>query len=114
MPINQQWDRGIRNTIESNLKEPVTIDIEYLDFQRLNSRDYREKWLELLRLKYGGLKPDVVIPVHNPTAEFFIENRQSLFSDAAVVFCSIREAARPLATNFQMTGVLYRLDFQGR
>ena len=48
MPINQQWDRGIRNTIESNLREPVTIDIEYLDFQRLNSRDYREKWLESL------------------------------------------------------------------
>ena len=113
MPINQQWDRGIRNTIESNLREPVTIDIEYLDFQRLNSRDYREKWLDLLRLKYGELKPDVVIPVHDPTAEFFIENHRSLFPDAAVVFCSISERMRDrLPLTSKMTGVLYRVDFR--
>ncbi|MCY2996037.1 MAG: hypothetical protein NTY19_50540 [Planctomycetota bacterium] len=113
MPINFEWDRGIRESLESDLGEPVTIDIEYLDFLRLNNRDYREKWLDLLRLKYGELKPDVVISVHDPTAEFLIENHRSLFPDAAVVFCSISERMRdrlPLAP--QMTGVLYRLDFR--
>ena len=64
MPINFEWDRGIRESIESDLGEPVTIDIEYLDFLQLKNRDYREKWLELLRLKYGKLKPDMAIPVH--------------------------------------------------
>ena len=113
MPINIEWDRGIRETITSSLGEPVTIDIEYLDFQRLNSRDYRAKWLELVRLKYNELKPDVVIPVHNPTAEFFIENHQSLFPDAAVVFCSISETVRDrLPSTSRMTGVLYRVDFR--
>ena len=113
MPINIEWDRGIRETITSSLGEPVTIDIEYLDFQRLNSRDYRAKWLELVRLKYDELKPDVVIPVHNPTAEFFIENHQSLFPDAAVVFCSISETMRDrLPSTSRMTGVLYRVDFR--
>jgi len=32
MPINFEWDRGIREAIESGPGEPVTIDIEYLDF----------------------------------------------------------------------------------
>ena len=113
MPINFEWDRGIREAIESGPEEPVTIDIEYLDFLRLNNRDYREKWLDLLRLKYGELKPDVVIPVHDPTAAFLIENHRSLFPDAAVVFCSISERMRDrLPLTPHMTGVLYRLEFR--
>jgi two-component system, NarL family, sensor kinase len=113
MPINAEWDRGIRGAIESAPEDPVTIDIEYLDFLRLNNRDYREQWLDLLRSKYGEVKPDVVIPVHDLTAEFLIENHRRLFPDAAVVFCSISEKTRDrLPLTSQMTGVVYRLDFQ--
>jgi signal transduction histidine kinase/ABC-type uncharacterized transport system substrate-binding protein len=113
IPANQQWDRGIRRAIASNLAQPVTVDTEYLDFQRLNNRDYRNKWLALLRLKYGESRPDVVIPVHNAAAEAFAENHQALFPDAAVVFCSISEQVRDrLPLTAKMTGVLYRVDFR--
>ena len=36
-PINLDWDRGIRMGLESNLHEPVDIDVEFLEVDQLRS-----------------------------------------------------------------------------
>ncbi len=114
LPINLQWDRGIRAGIEANFREPVAIDVEYLDFERLRPREYRDSWVALLRRKYADDMPDVVIPVNNAAAECVAVHYPDLFPNATVVFCSVNEQ---VITGFRMTsrmtGVSYRLDFLG-
>ena len=109
LPTNQQWERGIREGIEANLGEPVAIDSEYLDFHRVEKNEHRQALLDLVLAKYQPIKPDVVIPVSDAIAGFFV--RQNPFPDAAVVFCSILERTRDqLPLSPKMTGVLYRFD----
>lgn len=109
LPINQQWERGIREGLEAHLGKPVAIDSEYLDFHRLERAEERQALLELVLAKYQPLKPDVVIPVSDAVAGLFV--RQNPFPEAAVVFCSILEKTRDqLPLSRRMTGVLYRFD----
>ena len=56
MPINLDWDRGIRLGLEANLHEPVDIDVEFLDVEQLPNREGRDKWVELLRMKYADCR----------------------------------------------------------
>ena len=114
LPINLQWDRGIRTGIEENLREPVAIDVEYLDFERLKQDEYRDSWVALLRQKYADCVPDVVIPVNDVAAVCIAERYPDLFPQAAVVFCSVSEQVLSrLPVTSRMTGVAYRLDYQG-
>lgn len=109
LPINQQWERGIREGIEAHLGKTVAIDSEYLDFHRLEKGEERQALLDLVLAKYQPIQPDVVIPVSDAIAGFFV--RQNPFPDAAVVFCSILEKTRDrLPRSPKMTGVLYRFD----
>jgi signal transduction histidine kinase/ABC-type uncharacterized transport system substrate-binding protein len=113
-PINQQWDRGIRTSLQANFPEPLTIDVEYIDSYRLGGVEIREKWFELLRLKYREAPPDLVIPVFDTAALQFLQHRQNTFSKAAVVVCSINERNVPkLDLGPEVTGVHYRIDYRG-
>jgi signal transduction histidine kinase len=114
MPINLQWDRGIRQGIKRHLDDLVNIDIEYLDFERLQKREHRDNWVELLRLKYADSAPDVVIPVNDAASECVAADYPDLFPRAGVVFCSIsQQTLARVPVTPRMTGVVYRLDFQG-
>lgn len=112
MPINLQWDRGIRSALEENYHQPLVIDVEYLDAERLEDSKLQDLWIDLIRGKYQDSEPDLVIPVHDLSTSLFVRNYQRLFPNAAVVICSIDhrlKARLPLTS--QMTGLLYRLDY---
>ena len=81
LPITQQWDKGIRSSLQAELKQPVTIDVEYVDSDRLGGKEAIEKWFELLLLKYTATPPDLIIPVFDPTAVAFANHAQILFPD---------------------------------
>ncbi|MGE3778661.1 MAG: GAF domain-containing protein, partial [Pirellulaceae bacterium] len=109
LPINAQWERGIRKGIKSRIGTQVTIDSEYLDFHRLGNDEEQRALLALVLSKYQGIQPDVVIPVHDGIAGLFA--RHNPFPDAGVVFCSILETTRDqLPHSPRMTGVVYRFD----
>ena len=109
LPINQQWERGIREGIEASLGKPVAVDSEYLDFHRLKKGEERQALLDLVLSKYRAIEPDVVIPVSDAIAGLFV--RRNPFPNAAVIFCSILEQTREqLPRSPKMTGVLYRFD----
>ncbi len=113
-PINLDWDRGIRLGLEANLHEPVDIDVEFLEVEQLPDREGRDKWVDLLRMKYADSAPDIVIPVADSAAACLAVDHPDLFPQAAVVFCSVsaQTLSRFPMTN-RMTGVAYRFDFQG-
>lgn len=113
LPINQQWERGIFSAFESEHLDSVVIDVEYLDASRLEDVVLRELWMDLIRRKYEHSQPDLVIPVHDVASALFVNNYQTLFPNASVVFCSLSERLQsqlPLTAN--MTGVVYRFDYE--
>lgn len=65
LPISMLWERGIRMGIERSFPSQVIFDCEHVDFNRLQSEDYRAQWMSLLKVKYANNPPDVVIPVHD-------------------------------------------------
>jgi len=112
LPITQQWDRGIRSSLQAELKQPVTIDVEYVDSDRLGGKEAIEKWFELLLLKYTATPPDLIIPVFDPTAVAFANHAQDLFPRADVVFCSINHRTQAsLKIDHRTAGVTYQIDF---
>lgn len=112
LPINLDWDRGIRTAIEQNFPDPVAIDVEYIDGQRLDDASLQELWVALLRKKYELTKPDLVIPVHDLTATLFLNHYQKIFPEVPVVFCSLHETRlSQVKLTETMTGVVYRLEY---
>lgn len=112
LPITQQWDRGIRASLQAELKQPVTIDVEYVDSDRLGGKEAIEKWFALLLLKYNATPPDLIIPVFDPTALAFANYAQGLFPQSYVVFCSISERTKAnLKIDARAAGVTYRIDY---
>jgi ABC-type uncharacterized transport system substrate-binding protein len=113
MPISQQWDRGIRAALQAESKHPITIDVEYVDSDRLGGKEAIDKLFDLLRLKYAANPPDLVIPVFDPSALAYTSQSQRLFPNADVVFCSVHEKALPKLKGYpRSAGISYRLDYQ--
>jgi len=113
LPINVQWERGIRAGLKQTYSSPVAVECEYVDFDRLKSPEYREQWLSLLRAKYESAPPDLIIPVHDLAARYFASTQPELFPQAQVVFCSINEETLSLLPlQSRMTGVIYRFEYQ--
>ncbi len=113
-PINADWDRGIRSTLEAGFSEPLDIEIEYLNLVRHKDPDYLQSWIELLRTKYASRPPDLIIPVFVPALEFTLEHRDTLFPKIPIVFCSAPAKLAEIAhAQPGVTGVAFRLDFAG-
>ena len=106
---------GIRASLQAELKQPVTIDVEYVDSDRLGGKEAIEKWFALLLLKYNATPPDLIIPVFDPTALAFANHAQGLFPQSYVVFCSINETTKAnLQINERTAGVIYKIDYVKR
>ena len=113
MPISQQWDRGIRAALQAESKHPITIDVEYVDSDRLGGKEAIDKLFDLLRLKYAANPPDLVIPVFDPSALAYTSQSQRLFPNADVVFCSVHEKLSAKLKGYpRSAGISYRLDYQ--
>lgn len=112
MPIVLDWDRNIRNAIESEMTEPVRIESEFLDLLRSQDKDYRDQWMALLRRKYPAKSPDVVIAVFDPALRFVLDHRNEIFPNVPVVFCSASSTGlKPDLPSKNVTGVAYDLDY---
>jgi hypothetical protein len=87
-PINADWDRGIRSVLAAGLQKPLDLEIEYLNLVRHQDPDYLKSWIQLLKTKYAANPPDLVIPVYVPALEFTLEQRDAIFPNVPIVFCS--------------------------
>ena len=114
MPVNADWDRGIRRALAEELAQGVELNIEYLDLPRYGDAEYVNGWLVLLQKKYAHRRVDLVITVDCPALELTLAHQAALFPHAPIVFCSatpdlaMRASAEP-----NVTGVAYQMDVDG-
>ena len=66
--------------------------------------------LEFLRLKYEGIRFDLVIAIQDEAIDFVERERDSVFRDTPAVFLTTKPTVRRLANS---TGVIHRRDFGG-
>ena len=95
--------------------EPVDIDVEFLEVEQLPNREGRDKWVELLRMKYADSAPQMLSSRWVAAITDCVAMEQpNLFPKAAFVYCSVSaQTLSGFPMTDRMTGVAYRFDFRG-
>jgi signal transduction histidine kinase len=101
------WARELPKLLGDGLPMGVDFYAEYFDFVRYAQPEYESAYVDLLRLKYGGKRVDLIIVIGALAIDFMSQHRKDLFHDTPVVFYSTR-SANHLAN---ATGFLNPLQF---
>jgi signal transduction histidine kinase len=96
-PANRVLDAAIRDALLSRPGYPIDYFSEYLEFDRFPEVETSQALGEYIARKYRGRRIDLVIAVTNRSVQFVLENRRTLFPDAAIVVASVGAAAAAAA-----------------
>lgn len=85
MPLNIKADQGIRETLEIAGLGVKQQFYEYLDLARNHGPEYKQRLVEMLRVRYAQRKIDVLITLELGALEFLVNEGQDFFPDAPVL-----------------------------
>lgn len=110
-------DDQVEGIVESILeKHPnVNIYVEYLDWKNFPSDRVLENQYQLYLQKYEEIEIDLIITTDDAAMQFAIENRESIFENAPIIFGSVHKLAanRLMADVTNITGVYEKIDTEG-
>ena len=86
------WARELPKLLGDGLAGGVDFYAEYFDFVRYARPEYERAYLDLLRLKFGGRRTDLVIVIGALAIDFMSRHRNDVFRETPVVFYSTRSA----------------------
>ena len=113
-PLNADWQRGIMEAVRKNYNGPIEFEIEYLDLIHNNDPMYLQGWIDLLSTKYAKKPADVVVPIYIPSLSFLLTNKQNIFQNTPIIFCSVPHSFAEFAiSKYPVTGVGFEFDFKG-
>ncbi len=81
MPLNVRTDRAIMAALEAGRIGMRNQFFEYLDLQRNPDPEYRKSLAEMMTLRYGKRKIDVVITLYPEALEFLLRDCREIFPD---------------------------------
>jgi signal transduction histidine kinase len=102
------WARELPKLLGNGLEEGVDFYVEDFDFVRYTRPEYERAYVDILRLKYGGRRVDLVIVIGAQALDFLNEHRKDLFHDAPAVFHSLNPPRSRLAN---ATGLINPIRF---
>jgi len=91
LPIYEILDPSIRSNLKSKADISIEFYVEYLDLSRFSEYNYQDRLLSFLHSKYSKLTIDLIVTVNPPAFELLLRDKDHLFKDIPVVFCSIGE-----------------------
>ncbi len=103
-------DRELPRILERGLPAGVDFYSEYIDLERSPDPQYEDGFRRFLRVKYSGVRFDLVIAVMDTALAFATAHRDELFPQAPIVFLST-SATPPRVANG--TGILAELELAG-
>ena len=110
-------DQTLRSSLKAHLPGRVELYTEYLDLVRFPVSKHTQALVQLLRLKFEGKKPDVIIPVSYFALKFLFEGGKDLFPGVPIVALfnqrrseSVAAAAKQSPSRQDLTGVEGRDD----
>ncbi|RMF43649.1 MAG: response regulator [Deltaproteobacteria bacterium] len=112
-PWTRAVDHGIRKVM-SQLPDPPVIYTEYLDSKRFPPRQQFPRMATLLKGKYTGITPGIILTSDDNALAFALEYRRELFPGVPIVFCGVNNLERHrLNRHDKVTGVPERFDILG-
>jgi hypothetical protein len=84
VPIFELTDRGLRAALDAGGVIIRNQFFEYLDLARNPAPEHRKRLSELLRLRYGQRKFDMIITLYPEALQFALNEGGSIFSDAPI------------------------------
>lgn len=102
---------GILSGLKSNGKN-VSISIEYMDWKNFNAKENLDYLYEIYSYKYKNKHLDLIITTDDAALEFALKYRETIFSDAPIVFSGVNlEGIRTLIKDqSNVTGVAEEID----
>jgi two-component system, LuxR family, sensor kinase FixL len=85
MPLNVRTDRAIMAALEGGGMGMKNQYLEYLDLQRNPDVKHRQGLAEMMRLRYGKRKIDIIITLYPEALEFLLKDCGEIFPDAPIV-----------------------------
>ena len=103
-------DRELPRILGAGLRRPVDYSSEHLAIGRTQAPDYQAAFSEFLRLKYSGVRFDLVIALEDSAVRFVEAYGKNLFANTPVVFLATSPEVPALPN---ATGVITQLDVAG-
>ncbi len=88
-PGSALLESAFRREIDKGFGGPVDLHVEYLDLPEPSAALYTERLADLLQVKYGGRRLDVVVAVRYEALRFVLKQRNALFPGVPVVATDI-------------------------
>jgi two-component system cell cycle sensor histidine kinase/response regulator CckA len=79
------FDRALRSGLRSQSRDPLELYTEYLDLIRFPSATHARVLVKLLKLKFSGQKPDLIVPVSHAALRFLLGEGKELFPGTPIV-----------------------------
>ena len=73
------FDRALRSGLRSQVRDPLELYTEYLDLIRFPSAAHAKVLVKLLKLKFSGQKPDLIVPASYAALHFLLGEGKDLF-----------------------------------
>jgi signal transduction histidine kinase len=103
-------EQELPRTLEEGHDADLDYYSEYLDQTRFPDQPHETAFRDFLRVKYSGLRFDVVIAIEDPAVEFLTRNRDELFPGTPVVFFTNSPVVSRMSN---ATGIVATLNFAG-
>lgn len=102
---------GIIDVLKKSSNNP-SISIEYMDWKKYPTGENKLHLYDYFEYKYQNKHIDVLIVTDDTALEFALENRESLFSNAPVVFCGVNQngVAHITSGHSNFTGIIEEID----
>ena len=102
------------STIFESTGHPYEIDIEYMDTQRIMSKEYLNNLKITYSYKYENSEYDIIISSDDAAYNFLRENSKNLFGETPIVFCGVNSFNQNDIKDLpQFTGVVETYDISG-
>jgi signal transduction histidine kinase len=102
--IAQTSERELPRILDDGLARRLDYHSEYIDAGRFSDPAYQAGVRDFLRLKYAGIRFDLVIGMLDVSIEFLRKYRSELFPDTPVVFFGRTDVAPRLPNSTGLTG----------
>lgn len=102
--ISLTSERELPRILDNGLDRRLDYHSEYIDAGRFPDPTYRAGFRDFLRLKYTGLRFDLVIGILDVSIQFLEKYRAELFPETPVVFFARTEMAPRLSNATGLTG----------
>jgi PAS domain S-box-containing protein len=113
IPIFELTDRGLRTTLDAGGVGIRNQFFEYLDLARNPGPEYRKHLAELMRLRYGQRKIDVIITLYLAALQFALDEGETIFPEIPIIALYLPPGFEPQKAGRRIIRQTIELDMLG-